>query len=95
MIAAFAVGVALAGLLLTAWLLRARSGLRVAVVVVLGLAGLTVWVPARVAAASGSTLFAQSFANNTVDPTYPVSLPALPAGSQRNRIQYRLPDRFR
>ena len=45
------------------------------------LAGLTVWAPARVAAASGSTLFAQSFANNTVDTTYPVALPALPASA--------------
>jgi hypothetical protein len=80
MVAAFAVGVFSVGLLLAAWILRARSGRRAAVVVVLAIAGLAVWAPARVSAASGSTLFVQSFANNTVDTTYPVALPALPAG---------------
>ena len=39
------------------------------------------WAPTWVAAATGSTLFAQSFANNTVDTTYPVALPALPASA--------------
>jgi len=81
MIVAFAVGAISAGLLLAAWFLRARSGGRAALVVVLVLAGLTVWAPARVAAATGSTLFAQPFANNTVDTTYPVALPALPASA--------------
>ncbi|HUN37855.1 MAG TPA: putative Ig domain-containing protein [Trebonia sp.] len=37
-------------------------------------------VPARVAAATGTTLFTQSFANNTVNSAYPVSIPALPSG---------------
>ena len=92
MIAAFAVALISAALLVAAWL-RARSGLRVAVAVILAMAGLTVWAPAWVAAATGSTLFAQSFANNTVDTTYPVALPAF--AGQRVRVQYRLPDRLR
>ena len=86
MIAAFAVGGISAGLLLAAWFLRARSGLRAALVVVIALAGLTVWAPAQVAAASGSTLFVQSFANNTVDTTYPVTLPALPSSTSGTNI---------
>ena len=39
------------------------------------------WAPARVAAATGSTLFAQSFANNTVNTAYPVSVPAAQSGT--------------
>ncbi len=81
MIAAFAVALISAALLVAAWFLRARSGLRVAVAVILAIAGLTVWAPTWVAAATGSTLFVQSFANNTVDTTYPVALPALPASA--------------
>src|ERR1700733_3722920 len=81
MIVAFAVGAVSVGLLVGAWLLRARSGLRAAVVVVLAISGLTVWAPAWVAAATGSTLFSQSFANNTADTTYPVTLPALPSSA--------------
>src|SRR5580693_8075822 len=52
MIVAYAVAVISALLLLAACFLRARSGLRAAVVVVLALAGLTAWAPARGAAAS-------------------------------------------
>jgi large repetitive protein len=59
--------------------MRARSVIGVAVVAVL-VAGISAAVPARVAAASGSTLFVQSFANNTVNSSYPVALPALPTG---------------
>ena len=81
MIAAFAIGVTSVGLLVAAWFLRARSGLRAALVVVLALAGLAVWVPSRVAAATGTTLFVQSFANNTINTTYPVSVPTSPAGT--------------
>jgi hypothetical protein len=54
MIVAFAVGALSVGLLLASWFLRARSGLRTAVVVVLALAGLTAWGPARVAAAAAT-----------------------------------------
>ncbi len=81
MIVTFVVGAVSVGLLLAAWLLRGHSGRRAAVVVILALAGLTVSVPARVAAASGSTLFVQSFANNTVNATYPVSVPSSPSGT--------------
>ena len=86
MIVAFAVGVISVALLVTAWFLRARSGLRAALVVVLAISGLTIGVPAWVAAATGSTLFVQSFANNTVDTTYPVALPALPAGISGSNV---------
>ncbi len=41
--------------------------------------GISVAVPGRVAAASGTTLFVQSFANNTINSSYPVALPALPS----------------
>ena len=81
MIAAFAVAGISVGVLVAGWTLRARSGRRAALVIVLATAGLAVWAPARVAAATGSTLFAQTFANNTVNATYPVSLPALPSNS--------------
>ena len=93
MIVAFAVGAVSVGLLVGAWFLRARSGLRAALVVVLAISGLTVWAPAWVAAASGSTLFSQSFANNTVNTTYPVHVAR--AAEQRVRVKYCLPDRFR
>ena len=86
MIAAFAVGGISAGLLLAAWILRARSGRRAALVVILAIAGLALWAPARVDAASGSTLFVQSFANNTVDTTYPVALPAIPSGMSGTNV---------
>ena len=76
MIVAFAVVVISVALLVTAWFMRAGSGLRAALAVVLVIAGLTVWAPAWAAAATGSTLFVQSFANNTVNTTYPVSVPA-------------------
>ena len=80
MIVAFAVGVISVGAAARGMVpARAFRPARAALVVVLAIAGLTVWAPARVAAASGSTLFVQSFANNTVDTTYPVALPALPA----------------
>ena len=81
MIVAFAVGALLAGLLLAAVAVRSRSCRRVVVVVALVIAGLTAWAPVRVAAATGSTLFVQSFANNTVNSTYPVSVPASPSGT--------------
>ncbi|MFC6086190.1 DUF7927 domain-containing protein [Sphaerisporangium aureirubrum] len=38
-------------------------------------------VAERPAHAAGTTLFLQSFAENTVDPAYPVSIPALPSGA--------------
>ena len=85
MVVAFSVVMVSAGLLLAAWFLRGRSGLRsglrAIVVAVLALAGLAVWAPARVDAATGSTLFFQTFANNTLNAAYPVSLPALPSNS--------------
>jgi uncharacterized repeat protein (TIGR01451 family) len=68
-------------LFLAAWVTRARSGPRLAVVAVLVVAGLTTLAPAQAAAASGSTLFVQQFNNNTVNSAYPVSVPALPSGS--------------
>jgi choice-of-anchor A domain-containing protein len=55
MIVALVVAVISAALLLPAWFLRATSGLRATVVVVLALAGLTAWAPAGGAAASGPT----------------------------------------
>jgi hypothetical protein len=55
MIVAFAVAGISAELLLAAWFLRASSGLRATVVVVLALAGLTAWAPAGGTAASGPT----------------------------------------
>ena len=81
MIVTFAVGVVSVGLLLLTWYFRASSGLRAALVAVLVLAGLAVWAPARVAAATGSTLFVQSFANNTVNSAYPVSVPTAQSGT--------------
>ena len=60
--------------------MRARSVIGVAVVAVL-VGGISAAVPARVAAASGSTLFVQSFANNTVDTTYPGNVPAVPSSA--------------
>jgi hypothetical protein len=81
MIVAFAVAVISVALLLTAWFLRERSGLRVAVAVVLAISGLAMWAPAVVAATTGSTLFVQSFANNTVNAAYPVSVPAPQSGT--------------
>src|SRR5580700_2973003 len=82
MIVAFAVAVISVALLLTAWFLRARTVLRVAVAVVLAISGLALWAaPAVVAATTGSTLFVQSFANNTVNATYPVSVPAPQSGT--------------
>ncbi|HEY6787629.1 MAG TPA: hypothetical protein VI365_09990, partial [Trebonia sp.] len=70
---------ALLACLRAAWAMRARFVIGVAVVAVL-VAGISAAVPARVAAASGSTLFVQSFANNTINSSYPVALPALPIG---------------
>ena len=81
MIVAFAVGVISVALLVAAWFLRTRSGLRAALVVVLAISGVTIWAPAGNAAVSGSALFVQSFANNTVNATYPVSLPTPVSGS--------------
>ena len=81
MIVAFAVGVVSVALLVAAWFLRARSGLPAALVVVLAVSGLTICAPAGIAAVSGSTLFVQSFANNTVNSTYPVSVPTAPSGT--------------
>src|ERR1700722_15151366 len=85
MVVAFAVGAVSVALLLAVWFSRVRSVprsvLRAAVVVMLALASLAVWAPARVEAAGGSTLFSQSFANNTLNAAYPVSDPALPSNS--------------
>ena len=80
MIVAFAVVVISVALLVTAWFMRIRSGLRAALAVVLAISGLTVWAPVWAAAATGSTLFVQSFANNTVNAAYPVSVPAPQSG---------------
>ena len=55
-----------------------------AVVLVTGIAAAA--VPARVSASSGTTLFTQTFANNTVDSSYPVSIPALPSGSSGSNV---------
>ncbi len=84
-ILAFAVGALFACLLVVACVMRARPAIRMTIVAVL-IAGISaaVAVPGRVAAAAGTTLFVQSFANNTVNTAYPVSLPALPTGSQRD-----------
>ena len=71
MIVAFAEIMVSVGLLLAAWFLRASSGLRAAVAVGLALAGLTVWAPARVAMASGST--PQSGAQRTLALVHPVA----------------------
>ncbi|WP_157555993.1 DUF7507 domain-containing protein [Herbidospora yilanensis] len=46
-----------------------------------GLVAAVVHVPASVSHAAGSTLFVQPFKNNTIASAYPVSIPALPAGS--------------
>src|SRR6202020_2807717 len=81
MIVVFAAVALSVGLLGAAVALRARSGLRILAVAALVITGLTALAPARVAAAGGSTLFVQSFANNTVGSTYPVSLPSAPAGT--------------
>jgi len=48
--------------------------------------GVAAAVPMRVAAAGGTTLFAQTFANNTIDGTYPVSVPALPSGASGSNV---------
>ena len=81
MIVAFAAVALSVGLLGVTVALSARSGLRILAVAALVIAELTALAPGRVAAASGSTLFVQSFANNTVSSTYPVSLPSAPAGT--------------
>jgi uncharacterized repeat protein (TIGR01451 family) len=59
---------------------RARFAGRAGLVMVL-VAGIAVAVPGRVVAATSTTLFVQSFANNTVDPAYPMSVPGLPGGA--------------
>ncbi len=71
MVAAFAVGMILAGLLFAAWFLRARSGLRAALVIVLALSGLAAVAPAQIAAASGST--PQSGAQSTMTLARPLT----------------------
>src|SRR5579863_7346624 len=81
MIVAFAAVALSVGLLGVTVALSARSGLRILAVAALVIAELTALAPGRVAAAGGSTLFVQSFANNTVGSTYPVSLPSAPAGT--------------
>ncbi|MCW2929849.1 MAG: hypothetical protein JWM19_811, partial [Actinomycetia bacterium] len=78
-ILACAIGALFACLLVVAWVMRARPAIRVAIVAVL-VAGISAAVPGRVAAAAGTTLFVQSFANNTVNSSYPVALPAVPTG---------------
>ena len=70
MIVTFVVGTVLVGLLLGAWFLRAQSGSRAALVVVLALAGLMAPVPAQVTAVSGST--AQPGAERTMALVHPV-----------------------
>jgi large repetitive protein len=59
---------------------RVRRGSRLAVVATLVFAGLVAAPPARVAAASGTTLWVQQFNNNTVNSAYPVSIPSPPSG---------------
>jgi large repetitive protein len=76
--AAMALGVGILGIYLAR---RIGSGLRILVAISLSLAGLCVLPAARVAAAGGSTLFAQTFANNTVSSSYPVSVPSVPVGT--------------
>jgi hypothetical protein len=53
------------------------SARRVALVAVIVPTGLIAVAPAQVAAASETRLFTPSFNNNTVNTTYPVSLPAI------------------
>ncbi|MCW2935842.1 MAG: hypothetical protein JWM19_6804, partial [Actinomycetia bacterium] len=84
-----AIGALFACLLVMAWVMRARPAIRVAIVAVLTagiIAGVSFAVPGRVEAAAGSTLFVQSFANNTINSTYPVSLPALPTGASGSNV---------
>ena len=78
---AVGVGAVLVVVLLVAVAIRARHGFRLAVVSIVVFAGLAGVSPARVAAASGATLFVQQFNNNTVNSAYPVSVPALPSGA--------------
>ena len=80
MIMAFSAVALSIGLLGAAVAMRAHYVLRILVVAALVLAALTTLVP-RVMAAGGSTLFAQTFANNTVGSTYPVSVPSAPVGT--------------
>ncbi len=80
-IVTLAVATLAVGSLVTAAARRKRAWLRTVVVAALVLAGVVVVAPARVAALSGTTLFAQTFANNTVNSTYPVSVPTSPNGS--------------
>jgi hypothetical protein len=62
---------------------RSRPFIRVGAVATL-VVGIAVAVPGRVAVAAGSTLFTQTFANNTVNSTYPVAVPKLPGNAAGN-----------
>ncbi|HEY2578581.1 MAG TPA: fibronectin type III domain-containing protein, partial [Streptosporangiaceae bacterium] len=77
---ASAVEAILVGLLLAGLAVCFRRGTRLAAAAVMTVAGLAVSAPAQIAAASSTTLFAQSFSNNTVNSTYPVSVPAPSSG---------------
>ncbi|MEV6984399.1 fibronectin type III domain-containing protein [Sphaerisporangium sp. NPDC051017] len=66
------------------WTPRVRRGVaRVALAGLLGsvLTGPVNGLTAVPANAAGSTLFAQTFKDNSIDSNYPISLPALPSGS--------------
>ncbi|WP_157521701.1 DUF7507 domain-containing protein [Herbidospora cretacea] len=55
-------------------------------VLAVALVATAVHVPVSVSHAAGSTLFVQSFKNNTIDPAYPVTIPALPSGSTGSNV---------
>ncbi len=55
-------------------------------VLAVALVATAVHVPVSVSHAAGSTLFVQSFKNNTIDPASPVSIPALPSGSTGTNV---------
>jgi large repetitive protein len=77
---AFSVFASFAAAASRALVFRTRRMLRLAIVAVVVLGALSGPAASRALAASGSTLFVQSFSNNTVNSAYPVSLPALPSG---------------
>ncbi|GAB1820096.1 DUF7927 domain-containing protein [Herbidospora sp. RD11066] len=55
-------------------------------VLAVALVATAVHVPSSVSHAAGSTLFVQSFKNNTIDPAYPVAIPALPSGASGTNV---------
>ncbi len=77
---AFSVGLSSAVAASLALAVRARRGLRLAIVAAIVLAGLAAPPASRAVAASGTTQVVQQFNNNTVNSAYPVSVPAVPNG---------------